>query len=268
MLSAQYDDSIKNGLDVLEGGATYNNSSVNFYSIASLVDCLSVIKEFVYDKKIITIKELRNTLKNNWQDNLPLRNKILKYPAKYGNEDSVADEITKDVTKYIASTVNNRKNSRGGVYKASLFTIDRCFHFGKLTCATPDGRLYGEPLSKNLCASLTMDKNGILSLINSTTVIDQTDFSNGIVLDVLLHPSTVKGEDGLNAFYGILRTYFNKGGYALHGNVFNAEELKRAQQNPEKYPNLQVRVCGWNVYFVNLLKEEQDAFIKQAENLN
>ena len=95
--------------------------------------------------------------------------------------------------------------------------------------------------------------------------MDLSDFPNGSVLDFVLHPSAVQGDDGLNAFYGILKTYFKKGGMAMHGNVFDAEELKRAQQNPERYANLQVRVCGWNAYFVNLSKSEQDCFIKQAE---
>ena len=95
--------------------------------------------------------------------------------------------------------------------------------------------------------------------------MDLSDFPNGSVLDFVLHPSAVQGNDGLDAFYGILKTYFKKGGMAMHGNVFDAEELKRAQQNPERYANLQVRVCGWNAYFVNLSKSEQDCFIKQAE---
>ena len=67
------------------------------------------------------------------------------------------------------------------------------------------------------------------------------------------------------AFYSILSAYFKKGGFAMHGNVFDAEELRRAQSDPEKYKNLQVRVCGWNAYFVNLSKDEQDCFIRQAE---
>jgi formate C-acetyltransferase len=81
----------------------------------------------------------------------------------------------------------------------------------------------------------------------------------------MLHPSSVCGDEGLEAFLGILMTYFKKGGFALHGNVFDANVLKDAQQHPEKYQTLQVRVCGWNAYFVNLSKIEQDCFIRQAE---
>ncbi len=268
MLSVQYDDSVINGIDVMKGGAKYNNTSLYYYSIATLVDSLTAVKELVYDKKALTISQLYEVLKNNWQGNEVLRKKMLKSPNKYGNENELADSLTVDFSNYCSKILINRKNNRGGVYKPALFTIDFCFYYGSKTFATPDGRLRGEPLSKNLCASIAMDKNGVLSLINSVTKIDFTGYPTGSVLDILLHPSAVKGEDGLNAFYGILKTYLDKGGFALHGNVFNVEDLKNAQLYPEKYSTLQVRVCGWNVYFIDLTKEEQDAFIKQAEHIN
>ena len=105
------------------------------------------------------------------------------------------------------------------------------------------------------------------ALINSATKFDHSQYPYGTVLDVILHPAAVSGEEGLDVFYNLLKTYLRKGGMALHGNVFDAEELKKAQKDPEKYKNLQVRVCGWNAYFVNLSKVEQDCFIKQAEGL-
>ena len=81
----------------------------------------------------------------------------------------------------------------------------------------------------------------------------------------MLHPSTVTGEEGLLVLKGVLMTYLNKGGQSIQFNIFNTETLRDAQANPEKYQNLQVRVCGWNAYFINLTKAEQDDFIKQAE---
>ena len=264
-LSTMYDDCVQQGIDAMEGDAKYNNSSVYFYFIASLVDCLTAVKKFVYEQKRVSLPELFEILKNDWNGNEKLRLIAQKLPEKYGNENEVADFFTKDIAEYCASIVNNKPNSRGGVFKASLFSIDRYVYFGKKTMATPDGRRAGAPLSKNLCTSLAMDKNGVLAFINSATQFDHANFPNGSVTDIILHPSAVKGEDGLDAFYGVLKTYFAKGGFALHGNVFTTDDLHAAQKNPEKYANLQVRVCGWNAYFVSLTQEEQDAFIRQAE---
>ncbi len=265
MLSLQYDDSVKNGVDVFEGGAKYNNSSLYFYFIGTLVDSITAVKKLVFDEKTLSFNELCDVLKRNWEGNERLRLKAKNIPEKYGNSNPIADEITKDISDFCAELVNNKPNGRGGVFKAAIFSIDHFVDYGKKTMATPDGRLQGEVLSKNICATVGQDKNGVTALINSATKIDHSKFPNGTVLDVVLHPSAVSGEDGLDAFYTLLKTYMLKGGLALHGNVFNAADLKAAQQNPEKYKNLQVRVCGWNAYFVNLSKTEQDCFIKQAE---
>ena len=265
ILSCQYDAAVERGVDLYSGGAKYNNSSMYFYSIASLVDALMAVKTLVYDEKRFTLSELTEILKSNWKGNEKLRAQMLHSRNKYGNRSKEADETAKMLAEYCASLVNGKANGRGGVFKASLFSINNCFGTGHKTAATPDGRLSGEPLSKNLCAVTAMDRNGITALINSVTEIDHSDFPNGSVLDIMLHPSAVKNEDGLEAFLGLLETYIKRGGFALHGNVFSAEQLREAQKDMDKYRTLQVRVCGWNAYFVDLTKEEQDAFIRQAE---
>lgn len=265
LLSMQYDMSIERGVDVYEGGAKYNNSSLYFYGIGTLTDAVCAVKRLVFEEKRVSFSELSEILKSNWQGHGDLRCAALKLAEKYGCGNSTADEIARDFADHCAKITNNRPNGRGGVFKAALFSIDHYLHLGEHTMATPDGRFAGEPISKNMSATVGMDKNGITALIRSVTKIDHSAFPTGSVLDVMLHPSAVSGEDGLSAFLGILKTYMALGGFAMHGNVFDAEELKRAQKNPEKYKNLQVRVCGWNAYFVNLSKTEQDAFIRQAE---
>lgn len=266
LLSCQYDHSVETGVDVYSGGAKYNNSSMTFYSIAPLADCLCAVKTLVFEKELFSLSQLGQMLSCNWEGFEKERALALSAP-KYGNNDPRVDEIAVDFSHYCASLVNNKPNGRGGVFKAALYTIDHCFKLGLRTGATPDGRLAGQPLSKNLCATTGMDRKGITALIHSAGKIDASLFPNGSVLDVVLHPTAVGGTEGLDAFFAILVTYFKKGGLALHGNVFNAEDLKKAQKEPVAYKNLQVRVCGWNAYFVNLSKEEQDAFIIQAENV-
>ena len=83
-------------------------------------------------------------------------------------------------------------------------------------------------------------------------------------LDVMLAPSAVSGEDGLDAMRALLMTYLLRGGHAIHFNIFSTETLKEAQTHPERYADLQVRVCGWNVLFTDLCRKEQDAYIERA----
>lgn len=266
LLSCQYEDCLRRGVDIYDGGAKYNNSSLSFYSLASLVDSLCAIKALVFEEKALTLPQLTEVLKNNWKDQPLLRARALKLPEKFGVNNPVADELSVALCVYCSGLVTGRPNGRGGVFKAALYTIDHCVKLGENTMATPDGRLAGTPLSKNLCAVTGMDRKGVTGLIHSAGKLDHSLFPNGTVLDVVLHPSAVAGEEGLEAFYSIIMTYLKMGGLAIHGNVFHPEDLKKAQADPESYKNLQVRVCGWNAYFVNLSKVEQDAFIQQAEN--
>ena len=110
-----------------------------------------------------------------------------------------------------------------------------------------------------------MDRGGITAYIQSVLKIDSTAFLDGAPFDFILHPSAVEGEKGLDDFVSLVKIFLAYGGFAMQGNVISGEVLKEAQQNPEKYATLQVRVCGWNEYFVKLSKVKQDMFIKQCE---
>lgn len=266
LVSVFLEEALEAGKDVFAGSARYNNSSLSFNYIASLVDSMAAVKRLVFEDNRVSFSELVEILKNNWEGQEQLRRIALALPEKYGNNNPVADAIMQDILKFEAGLINGRSNGRGGVFKASMISIDYYVVNGARTMATPDGRRAGEPLSKNLCPVNGMDRNGITALIESVTKIDFTDYPNGTVLDVMLHPSAVSGEDGLEAMYAMLMTYIKKGGLAMHGNVFDASVLKKAQKEPEKYANLQIRVCGWNAYFLNLTKAEQDDFIKKAEH--
>ena len=83
------------------------------------------------------------------------------------------------------------------------------------------------------------------------------------ILDFLLHPTAVAGEDGMAAFKALVKSYFARGGFALQGNIVNRDMLIEAKADPDRYRNLQVRVCGWNEYFVRMNGAMQDTFIAQ-----
>ncbi len=266
LYSGTMTDALSRGVDGYARGMKYNNTVYTICSLATLVDSLCAIKKYVFDKKELTVREFVGVLKNNWSGYEDLRNRILHDPDKYGNGSSLADEITVRLTKYFGELTNGVPNSRGGVWKLGMLTIDKNVRFGALACASPDGRLAGEPFSKNLSPVIGMDRNGVTALLNSVGKIDFTEFPHAGMLDLILHPSAVSGEDGLSAFCAIIRTYFAKGGHSLQFNIFSAEMLKNAKREPEKYRNLQIRVCGWNVYFVDLEPVLQDCFIRECEN--
>ena len=267
MYSATIETSLKNGKDGYGGGVKFNNNAMLNCGFASAVDSLMAVKEFVFDKKEISLTELARVLKNNWHGYEFLQAKVKKSPHKYGNNDPVADTYASAMASYFANKVNNVPNGKGGVYKA-IFHSARAFVIqGEKTGALPYGRLAGEELSKNASAVPGVDKNGITALIESATKLSPSEYHESFCLDVMLHPSAVDGENGFNIFKGILMTYLKKGGQSIQFNIFNTDTLRDAQMNPDQYKNLQVRVCGWNTLWNNMSKKEQDAYILRAENI-
>ena len=267
MYSATILTSLENGRDGYGGGVKFNNSAMLNCGFASAVDSIMAVKEFVFDRKEISLTELSYALENNWQGYELLRLKIRKSPHKYGNNDVMTDSYASAMASYFANKVNNVPNSRGGVYKGILHSARAFIVQGEKTGALPDGRLAGEELSKNANAVIGMDKKGVTALIESACKLTPSDYHEAFCLDIMLHPSTISGEEGYLVFKGILMTYLKKGGQSIQFNIFDAELLRDAQKYPEKYQNLQVRVCGWNVLWNNMSKKEQEAYIKKAENI-
>lgn len=267
MYSATVERSLERGRDAYQSGVKFNNSAILNCGFASLVDSVMTVKEFVYDKKEVSLAELKNALDNNWKGYEPLHTKIRKSCHKYGNSDPTADVYSQAMAAYFAMKVNNRPNARGGVYKAIMHSAMQFIEQGKLTSATPDGRYDGDEISKNASPSVGMDKNGVTALINSALCVKPYIYPESFCLDVMLHPTAVEGDEGLGIMKSLLFAYMNGGGMSIQFNVFSTDTLKDAQKNPQKYQNLQVRVCGWNVLWNNLSEKEQNSYIARAENI-
>ena len=135
------------------------------------------------------------------------------------------------------------------------------------TAATPDGRKKGEEMSKNLSPTMGADTEGATALVATLASSDATKLPGDYPLDVMLHPSVCAGRKGLDVMRMLVQFYHKNGGSVIQFTVFSAEELRDAQAHPEKYENLQVRICGWNVRWNDLSRTEQDAYIRRAENV-
>ncbi|MEN6302084.1 MAG: pyruvate formate lyase family protein [Armatimonadia bacterium] len=266
LLSGTMDSCIERGLDVSQAGARYNTSGCCCVGLANAADSLAVIRQLVYEEQRCTLDELRAALAANWEGYEDLRLVAQHRVPKWGNNDARVDDLAVEITDFLGKRLNHEPNARGGVFQAALYGItDTVKAFGRNTGALPDGRLAGQPLTINTGATVGMDSKGVTSLINSVTRVDLAQFPNGTVLDIMLHPSVVMGSAGIPTICSIVRSHFAQGGMAIQFNIFDADLLREAQRMPEKYANLQVRVCGWNVRFVDLAPEEQEMFITKAE---
>ena len=268
MMSGTVEKCLKDGCDVLDCESK-NVSNMMFGFLADLVDSLAMLKKYVYDRNELSLAEFVAILDKNYEGNEKFREKLKADREKYGNNKDVPDGFAKDIASFIAKSVSNRPNakSRGGKWTCGFHVARMSYTMAGRTASSPNGRLIGEELSKNCSASMGQNREGATAAILSITKIDATEFACDSPLDLGLLPSAVKGEDGLQAMYGLLTTFRKRGGHAMHINVFDAQTLRDAQANPDKYQDLQIRVCGWNVLWNNINKKEQDGFIRQAEAL-
>lgn len=266
--SATIENSLETARDAFHDGSVYNLSSIPITGFATAVDALLAVKEQVYDKQGLTLAQFSEILHANWKGHETLRLRMLRSSNKYGNGIDAVDFFAEALARYLANRINRRPNARRGFYIVSLHSPPPTFlTFGEKTGATPDGRMAGEELSKNISPTMGLDVNGPTALIKSATRIDSALLPGDFPLDVMLHPATVEGDEGLAAMRVLLSTYMERHGIAIQFNIFDAKTLIQAQAHPEKYHGLQVRVCGWNVHFNDLSRKEQDMFIRRAQNI-
>jgi len=264
LLSGTFDSCMEKARDISDAGALYNTTGCVCSYLADAVDSLEAVRFLVYEQKLCTLPELRQILKDNWEGHEKLRTAVLRNHAKWGNNDAQVDALAVEIASFVSQLLFNLPNGRGGSFFPSLYgqlVVER----GKMIGALPSGRLAGEPMSKNMDAVIGMDRNGITGLMNSVLKVDMRQFPCGTCLDIMLHPSAVRGDDGVQILVSLIRTFIAHGGSGIQFNIFDAAVLRDAQSHPEKYENLQVRVCGWNVRFTDLDSAAQETFIRQAE---
>jgi formate C-acetyltransferase len=267
VLAGSFTACLKKGKDIGQAGPKYNNTGCMGAGLANVADSLIAVKHLVFDEKRCTMAELTDALRNNFVGYEDLHRTIVYRLPKWGNDIHKVDVIARQIADHYTARVNATPNTRGGSFRASMFTLDYRYRFGKLMGATPDGRLAGTYLAGGVGAMTARDAKGITALINSVATLPFLNIPNGSVLDIYLHPSAVQGEDGLAAFVAMIRTFFAKGGFGIQFNVFDSQTLRDARKHPEKYATLQVRVCGWNVYFTSMSPYEQEQYIEANKHL-
>ncbi len=263
-LSVVTDDCIGKGKDYNAGGARYNTSYIQGVGIGTITDSLSAIKYQVFDEKNITMEELMEALRSNFEGHEDIYNLVKNKTPKYGNDDDYADEIMKEVFDAYYNEVNGRPNGRGGCYRIDMLPTTCHVYFGSVINATPDGRKAHIPVSEGISPSKGADVNGPTGVIKSAAKMDHLR-TGGTLLNQKFVPSVVQGEEGIDNMANLVRAYFTMDGHHIQFNIVSKETLLKAQQNPDEYKDLIVRVAGYSDYFNNLDKVLQNEIIERTE---
>ena len=263
-LSIITNDCISKGKDYNAGGARYNTNYLQGVGIGTITDSLAAIKYNVFDEKKFTMEDLIEAMEANFEGHEMIANLVRNKTPKYGNDDDYADDIMKDVFNFYQKTVTGRPNMKGGTYRINMLPTTCHVYFGEVMNASPNGRLAQKPVSEGISPEKGADVNGPTAVIKSCSKMDHLR-TGGTLLNQKFTPSVVKGEEGLDNMANLVRSYFNMDGHHIQFNVIDRETLIKAQQNPDEYKDLIVRVAGYSDHFRNLSKALQDEIIERTE---
>ncbi len=265
LLSATMTGCMESGLDVMWGGAKYNGAGNSSIGHGNVADSLNIIDQVCFRDKIATTRELYDALMADWKGYEELHQYILGRCSHFGNNDPEADKYLKFVADTYSEGIGRGRSVRNCSWSAGCWPVTLNVVLGGMVCATPDGRRAGEPLSDGISPVQGMDKNGPFATINSILKFDQSNFANGTLCNMKFHPTALQGAEGDKKLRAVMETYFKQGGMELQLNIISADTLKKAQETPDDYKDLVVRIAGFSAYFVEVYKEAQDDLIRRTE---
>ena len=263
LLSLFVEGCMEQGKDVTHGGAVVNYGPGLIWSgLATYVDSMAAIKKLVFDEKKYTLEQMRDALNANFTGYDRLHRDCLDAP-KYGNDDDYVDSIAADIidwteTKHIQQKMLYSNMSHGALSVSNNTPI------GMLTGATPNGRLAWTPLSDGISPTQGADSMGPTAIIKSVSKMNSEAMNIGMVHNFKLHPGLLETPEGENGLIELLRTASVLGNGQMQFSYVDNEVLKKAQQEPEKYRDLIIRVAGYSAFFVELCKEVQDEIISRT----
>lgn len=190
---------------------------------------------------------------------------MIEAVPKYGNDLEEPDEMAREVAYTYTRPMEQFKNPRGGIFQAGLYPVSANVPLGQQTGATPDGRLAHTPVADGVGPMAGRDTHGPTATANSVAKLDHGIASNGTLFNQKFHPSALKGQQGLQNFVSLIRTFFDKKGMHMQFNVVSKEVLLDAQNHPENYKTLVVRVAGYSALFTTLSRSLQDDIISRTE---
>ena len=243
--------------DIENGGLAMETYVHNLCGIATIADSLAAIEQLVFEEQRMTLSELRDIVRNNFEGNAALLLRLKNKCPKYGNDNERADKWARRAGEVLANAAIARTGER--IHIPSFYSLYFHHNFGKRIGATPDGRLAGTPISENQSPTYGCDVNGPTAVLHSAASL----------------PQYLCGAGGLNLrlsralpaeqLAGLVSAYFAMGGVNIAPNVLNKETLLAAREHPDQYRNLAVRIVGYSEIYLRLPEHMQLEILERTE---
>ncbi len=252
------------GRDTLAGGADYNFSGMCLAEVATTANSLAAIEQLVFRDRHMTLPELVDTLRRNYDGAEDLRQRMLCGMPKFGTDNSLADRQAAFVIEVFDDALRGQPHVRGGAYLPLVFSRQfRQTCFGSKTAATADGRRSGEILAISLDPVPGTASKGLTALLNSQNSLPLHRVAGGLSNNIDIDPRLLAGHER-ERMIGLLRAWTQTGGFEMAILAINAATLNAARENPERYRDLTVRVYGFSERYVNLDSRLQEYIYRRV----
>ena len=267
MSSLFFDGCIEKATSLTQGASDIGIASISFIGIITVIDSLIIVKQFVFDEKIISMRELAQALQSDWQGYADLRTMIMNKGDFFGNDTERSNYVARKLYQSLYNFLKVKKNVFGYPWLVGDLTgyNPHANWYGANIGATPDGRKKGDAIKFGLGQSEGKDRNGLTALLNSVSTVDPNGIGCGsTVTNIMLDEQLIKNDDHFEKTVDLLETYFKNGGVHFQLTYVSKEDLIKAKVTPEDYKNLRVRVSGFSDYFVKLKEGLQNDIIERT----
>lgn len=268
MLSSFFTGPMESGKDLIFGGARYNSSGASHVAYPDVVDSLNAIESAVFINKKYSMNEVIEAIKDNFQSdkNRQIQAYLKNKTPKFGEEHAIALKNSQNLVELLFNIYQGYTNYRGGLYRPAFWTMTTHAGQGKLAGALPSGRAGGEIFSSGITPASQAAKN-LNEAYNSVAHLSADMIPGGEAFNIKYTPNTgnLSHEEYLGSFGDSVEGYFRNGGLQVQYNVHTYETLIDAKKNPEKYPELLVRVSGYSAYYKDLSEAMKDELITRTQ---
>jgi pyruvate formate-lyase/glycerol dehydratase family glycyl radical enzyme len=264
LLSSLLDDCLPLKRDMVKGAVKYHLPGIAIFGPSNVYDGMNAIRKWVFEEKQFSLSELTEALGKDFEGFEKLQSLLRLHSPRFGNDLLETDNLAVRINSLHSDYFRRHADTLGGRYTCGVWPVNNHVSAGKWTAATPDGRNSGSPLVDGVGACQGADLSGPTALLNSVSRLDgPNNWSAGNTCNIKFSPREVGSDKGLCSIADMVTVFFIKGGMQLQINVVDGETLKAAQEKPENYSNLLVRVAGYSGYFTQLERDIQNEIISR-----
>ena len=263
-LSLSFRECVERGMGYAWGGAKYNTGNgIILIGVADLINSMAAVKQLVYDTKRVSMADLVQALDSDFNGSEIIQ-QLCREAPKYGNDDDMTDEIAGEMFTFIADEIESYR-SKFGTMTPGILPVSGNTPFGLEVGALPSGRNAWKPLADGVSPNGGTDKNGPGAVLKSVSHLPHDRFVQGTLLNMKVEPELLNSENGIHQMMALLKSMCSLGIFHVQFNVIDRKTLLAAQQHPEDYRGLLIRVAGYTAYFTELGKDVQDEIIARTE---